>query len=126
MGLIALSALLCSARPACGMYNALVNRLATSANNNGNPPSKPNTGPMPWLYYAGDSYIEATDVDLKYVSVAGRCSEVYLQQACMNVWPACRALLYMKVRRNNHRQEQERRWHCLYTVASMPDLHFRV
>ena len=54
----------CRSRAACQLYNSLVSRLASGTTNTTNP-YRPPTGPLPWLYYQGNTYNFATDINLK-------------------------------------------------------------
>jgi hypothetical protein len=52
------------------MYDALVTRLTTGGSSNVRAKAansygyggRPDTGPLPWLYYTGSSYLTAQDV----------------------------------------------------------------
>ena len=59
----------CSGTAACQLYDALVKTLAgtttTTTDSFFTDVSKPNTNPLPWLFYQGNSYSTTTDVGLK-------------------------------------------------------------
>lgn len=52
---------------ACIAYSVLVKQLSNSTTNTTSS-ARPNTDPLPWLYYQGNSYSSATDLGLKWVT----------------------------------------------------------
>jgi len=63
---------------ACIAYSVLVKQLSNSAVNT-TASARPNTDPLPWLYYQGNSYSSATDLGLKWAQdlITSDCTMSY-------------------------------------------------
>ncbi len=71
----------CRDTASCQLYDALVSYFAgtTASNRKTQSAARPTTGPLPWLYYGGNTYTQATDMGLRLSHTHTHTTQTHVQ-----------------------------------------------